>query len=262
MTAEDTGVWVYAVTASPREPATLPVGVAGEPVRTVNSEGLIAFVGTVGLDEFGTAALHRHLEDLDWLEVVARAHDAVVAAVAHGTATIPLRLATVCSDDNRVLTLLEQHRAEFDAALRRVAGRAEWGVRAYADPDRQSAEDDESGAAGGPGARYLARRRHALTAREAFAQAVAGDADEVHTVLMRVAAAARRQPPTSPVLTGTREWMPLNGTYLVDEERTAEFTDAVTDSDRAHDRLRLELSGPWPPYSFTGMAENGQEETP
>ncbi|EME22226.1 GvpL/GvpF family gas vesicle protein [Rhodococcus triatomae] len=260
MTADDTGVWVYAVTWSPPPEVTLPPGVAGEPVRTVDTAGLTAFVGTVGLDDFGEEALRRHFEDLDRLEVVARAHDAVVAALAHDTVTIPLRLATVCADDGRVRALLTEHGTAFADALRRVTGRSEWGVRAFADPEGHESGAPETGGGGGPGARYLAQRRHAMTAREAYAQAVSGDADRVHTTLAELAAAARQQPPTSPVLTGTREWMPLNGSYLVDNAQANRFAETVTSLDRTLDRLRLELTGPWPPYSFAGIDADVREE--
>ena len=43
---------------------------------------LTAAVGTVGLDEFGEEGLRRNLEDLDWLAATARAHDAVISAIA------------------------------------------------------------------------------------------------------------------------------------------------------------------------------------
>ncbi len=77
MTADD-GVWLYGITADSIDDSQLAgiTGVAGEPVRTVVEAGLGAVVGTVSLSEFGQEPLQRHLEDLDWLTVVARAHDA------------------------------------------------------------------------------------------------------------------------------------------------------------------------------------------
>jgi hypothetical protein len=45
--------------------------------------------------------------------------------------------------------------------------------------------------------------------------------------------------------------MVLNGAYLVDVTRADEFADAVDSSAAVQPALRLELTGPWPPYSFT-----------
>ena len=66
-------VWVYALTE--RGGAALPgvTGVAGGPVRLVDADGLTAVVSSVSLEEFGEEALRRNLEDLAWLEAVARA---------------------------------------------------------------------------------------------------------------------------------------------------------------------------------------------
>ena len=55
--------------------------------------GLTAIVGDVGDRDYGEAALRRHLEDLDWLARTARAHHAVLAAVAERGPVVPMRLA-------------------------------------------------------------------------------------------------------------------------------------------------------------------------
>ncbi|GAA3355391.1 hypothetical protein GCM10017744_017750 [Streptomyces antimycoticus] len=47
---------------------------------------------------------------------------------------IPLRFATLYHDDDRVRAMLQERREDFTATLRRVAGRTEWGVKAYVDP--------------------------------------------------------------------------------------------------------------------------------
>jgi hypothetical protein len=259
---DGTGVWVYAVVGGGRYGDELPAGVAAERVRTIEAAGLTAVVGTVGLDDFGEAALRRNLEDLDWLETTARAHDAVVGAVARTADAVPLRLATVCTDDEHVRALLAESRCDFEAALRQVAGRAEWGVRAIADTTARPAPDVGTNAPGGAGARYLARRRAELSSREDIERALAAEAESVHTTLLRLAAMGRRQSPTAPALAGTRAWMPLNGTYLVDRDRAREFAEAVASLDRDHERLRLELTGPWPPYSFTGIERDAGREPP
>jgi len=76
------GIWVYAVVRAEHadDRVTGLHGVAAEPIRVVATDDLAAVVGAVGLDEFGHDALHRNLEDLDWVANTARAHDAVITA--------------------------------------------------------------------------------------------------------------------------------------------------------------------------------------
>jgi hypothetical protein len=44
--------------------------------------------------------------------------------------------------------------------------------------------------------------------------------------------------------------MLLNAAYLLDAADGATFTAAVAGQATAHPELRVELTGPWPPYSF------------
>ncbi|KSZ57790.1 gas vesicle protein GvpFL [Rhodococcus pyridinivorans KG-16] len=254
---DTTGIWMYAVTdgtlvGHETEGAS---GVAGEQVRTVQEGGLTAVVGTVPLDDFGEAALARNLEDLDWLERVARTHDSVVAGLARHVSVVPLRLATVCLDDERVRALLTEHREQFASALALVTGRTEWGVKAFADRKALTAavaEAHAEGAGSGTGTAYLLRRRAQLAAQESVERDAAERAAEIHERLLRVSAAGRRSAPTDPALSGSHEWMLLNGTYLVDDDRTDEFRSEVEELGSLNPGIRLETSGPWPPYSFAG----------
>ncbi|AXY54803.1 gas vesicle protein GvpFL [Rhodococcus ruber] len=251
-------MWLYAVTDDRLAEGDLGglAGVAGEAVRAVGSGGLTAVVGSVPLAVFGEEPLKRNLEDLSWLEATARAHDAVVSTVAQRGPAVPLRLATVYLDDARVRDLLDERQADFESALTLVTGRTEWGVKAYG--DRQAladavAEAQIAGSAKGSGTAYLLRRRAQLAAQESVERDAAARADEIHSRLLRQAAAGRRQPATDPALSGRRDWMVLNGTYLVDDDRADEFARAVEELRKEYRGIRLELTGPWPPYSFAGV---------
>ncbi|MFC4003139.1 GvpL/GvpF family gas vesicle protein [Prauserella oleivorans] len=256
---EGIGRWLYVVARSLDHGVLEGLrGVAGEPVHAIENEDLVALVSPASLDEFGEEALHRNLEDLDWLAETARAHDDVVAAADRAAAAVvPLRLATVYLDDDRVRSLLAQRRADFAAALDLVAGRTEWGVKAYADPDELvAAAEPTAGSGGGAGTAYLLKRKAQLSARERAEQAAADHAGELHEALAALSVAARRHPPQDPKLSGRSGWMVLNGAYLVDDARGDEFARTVErlGADRAG--VRLELTGPWPPYSFAGLEEN------
>ncbi|MEU1981133.1 GvpL/GvpF family gas vesicle protein [Nocardia sp. NPDC019395] len=233
-------------------------GVAGETVRVVAEDPLAAIVGSVPLEVFGEAPLRRNLEDLDWLAATARAHDVVVAAVVGRAAAVPLRLATVFLDDERVRELLRDQRPALEAALVLVSGRTEWGVKVYGDRGALTAAVAEARAAGegsarGAGTAYLARRRAQLSAQETVENDAAQRAETIHSRLTRRAAAGRRQATTDPALSGRRDWMVLNGTYLVDNDRSGDFAATVEALGNEFPGIRLELTGPWPPYSFAGV---------
>ncbi|GHE42870.1 gas vesicle protein [Streptosporangium violaceochromogenes] len=267
-----TGVYLYAVAeeATGAGPVDL-TGVEGIPVRTITRAGLVAYVSTVPLDRFGEEPLRRSLEDLDWVEETARAHHGVVEAVAETAPAAPVRLATVYSGDGQVRDLLDRRRDDFRAVLSQIAGRREWGVKAYAGQATSSpgGVPAASGAAGterpekseeaeSPGKAYLRRRQASLRGREERWREAAARADHVHAALAAVAAADRRHRPQDPRLSGRPEWMVLNGAYLVEEGREEEFA-AVLDTLRGQG-LDLQLTGPWAPYSFIAVDFGAEAE--
>jgi hypothetical protein len=251
---DDSGVWVYGIAKSMDPEWFSGVdGVGGGRIRTLRAAGLTAAVTTVSLAEFGAEALCGHLEDLAWLESTARVHHRVIEIAAGNAPVVPLRLATVYCGDDRVAAMMAARDEELAAALGRVSGRTEWGVKAYAadvpgqDRPVQMARDDS---AARPGVAYLRQRRRQLDAGDQAKRAAVASAERIHAELGRLAAAADLRLPQDPQLSGQRERMILNGAYLVDDERSAEFEAAVHHVADQHSPVRIELTGPWPPYSF------------
>jgi hypothetical protein len=265
--SDERGIWAYAITQDARgTDLSWLAGVAGAPVRTATAAGLTVLVSDVDLAEFGEVALRRNLEDLDWLEGVARAHHEVIAVASRMFPALPTRLATVYSSDESMAAVLDGRREELLAAMRRVGGRVEWGVKAYAVPESRQPEAvrqepaAEGGApadAGGRGAglAYLKRRKEQLSARAESQRSAAAGAHEVHGHLASHAAEARLHPPQSPQLRGDRRPMMLNAAYLVDEDDGTGFASEVAAVADTHPELDLNLTGPWPPYSFTAEDE-------
>jgi hypothetical protein len=260
---EANGIWVYAITEhGDLTPLAKVRGVGGSQVRTVTAAGLTAVAEDVGLADFGEEALRRNLEDLDWLETTARAHHTVIDAVAQQGPVVPMRLATVYSDDAHITAMLTERGEDFHSALRRISGCVEWGVKAYADRQPEASDDSAasagaSGPGGGAGAAYLQRRRNQLTAQKDARRETLASAERIHAELSRYAAETRVHAPQAPQLTGIKAPMILNAAYLLDSAHGEDFAAAVAALADQYPGVRLELTGPWPPYSFAGTGGEG-----
>jgi hypothetical protein len=258
---EPQGIWVYAVAeAVPDVSLSELTGVSGGPVATVAAAGLTALTEQVPLAEFGEAALHRNLEDLDWLEQKARAHHQVIDVVAQQQPLVPMRLATVYHSEAGVTGLLAERARDFRALLDRIRARREWGVKAYAAPPQAAAEaagqaTGSSSKAAGAGAAYLNRRRHERSAQEEARQAAMTSTTSIHDTLSGLAVAVRLHPPQAPQLHGNKLPMLLNAAYLLDDEQAGAFASEVRRLAAEHPSVQLELTGPWPPYSFAELPE-------
>jgi hypothetical protein len=240
--------------------------VAGAPARQLEHHGLIAVVSQVPEAEFAEEPLRARLEDLDWLTATARAHQNVIDALTGVTTPLPLRMATVFRDDSAVRVMMERREDAFRHALDRLEGRVEWGVKIYM-------ENDEGDGAGDTGAGtenaapkamsgrdYLRQRRMRTTAREEQWRKVEEFSRRLHESLSAHAEDSRLHAPQNPQLSGVSGRNVLNAAYLVPRSRSEEF---VTLVDRTKDDtpgIRVELTGPWAAYSFTGLADESAGE--
>ncbi|WP_432136655.1 MULTISPECIES: GvpL/GvpF family gas vesicle protein [unclassified Streptomyces] len=273
--------YAYAVlhaNAAPRPRALAAVrGVAQAPVTMVTSGSLAAAVSAVPEEAFSQAALQVRLEDLGWLEATARAHHLVVDTLAARTSVLPLRLATVYLDDDRVREMLHAHEAAFNASLDRLADHVEWGVKIYAEapptprpPDASAdASADASVDDAAPGRAYLRHRRHQRQTRE-DAGRVAREAVRRTEQQARELAVehARHRPEQGPLTRATEAEGAAaqetsrktsrtppgenvaNDAYLVPRRLSDEFRDRVAHAADDLPGIRVEITGPWAPYSF------------
>ncbi|QFG25195.1 GvpL/GvpF family gas vesicle protein [Actinomadura sp. WMMB 499] len=262
--ARDELSYVYAV--GPRGPelaraAPELTGLQDRPVHTVEAGGLAAVVSRVPEAQFGEEGFKAQLEDLGRLEVIARTHHGVVDALFRAVTVLPLRLATVYRDDERVAAMLEESRTEFGGLLDRLAGHLECGVKVYAlppDPRNAPSAPARTGGAGGergaagsnPGRDYLRRRKAQRTRHEDSAREAAETAARVREVAAAHAVdRVAHRPQQGELATGEGRNI-TNEAYLVPAGTTGAFAEAVRAAARDLPGVRVEVTGPWAPYSF------------
>jgi len=258
---EGHALWAYCVTREGHPPAV--TGVNGSSVERVEDKGLAALVSRVPLAEFGEEPLRRNLNDLGWLERVARSHEAVLErALDHGS-IVPLRICTIFADESGVTRMLSDQETALRGALDALAGRQEWGVKLLV--DRAALENvaaerlppEEAAEAQGAGGAYMLRRRHERHLREEADRLAEGLADDVPARLLDWASDAVVNPPQNRELSGHEGDMLLNAAYLVEIGKVDRLRELVDELQERHRGLgaRLELTGPWPPYNFVPRTE-------
>lgn len=107
-----------------------------------------------------------------------------------------------------------------------------------------------------PGTAYLLRRRAERDAGAGHREYGTAVADRLHAELARIAAADRLLAPQDATLSGRREEMVLNATYLVRRVDEDEFSRADAEgSTAAGNAVQVVPTGPWPPFSFATVGE-------
>ena len=256
---DETATYLYGLVQRERAPllARAPRGLPGTGrVRALDAgDGLWLVVADAPLSRYGSAPLEARLRDLEWVAACATAHEAVVEFAARAATTVPLKLFTLFSGDERAVAHIRRLRPTIDRVLGRVAGRQEWGVRVRLDEGdarRRQVDRARRATAGvSSGTRFLVLKKEQQQAvREALARG-REDVDAAFEALAGVADDARRRPPDA--VEGAARLV-LDATFLLPPARLARFKKVARTAATRLGRhgYELTLSGPWPPYNFVG----------
>jgi gas vesicle protein GvpL/GvpF len=240
-------LWVYGVSASDETCDTR--GIDSAEVFAVRQDDLTAYASVLPAARFEREPLMAQLEDLERVEVLARAHEGVVEALREQAAVLPCRLCTIYSGEPALRAMLEREQETLRATLERLRDAEEWGLKLLHEPLPAA---DAPGPASGTA--YLAAKREAREAAERARTELDGLAAEVHARLAEHADAAVVGRPQDRRLSGHEGEMLLNGSYLVPVAQGAGFRALVEQLDERYGRdgLTFQLTGPWAPYHFAG----------
>jgi hypothetical protein len=253
------GLYLYGIVyAEVRITGELPGVDRDHDVFLLEGNELAAIVSSVPLEEFDEEQLRENLNEVAWLEEKARAHEAVLEALIESTTVVPTRLCTIFRDEKQVREMMAREGPALVEALGRLQGKAELGVKVFAEPgalERAAVERAKEGSEGeplSPGAAYMDRRRREARARENAEEIADGWAQSINQRLADCAAEALLNPLQRRELSGHEGDMLLNGVYLVENEEVGRFRELVFELGEDYRRrgVAVELTGPWPAYNF------------
>ena len=250
MTASATYVYCIVSSKQPLQATKIPAGPPGTaavralPIRP----GRYLIVSEAPLAEYGEAPLSAKLSDLEWVSRAAVAHEAVTQAFMSADAVVPLKLFTLFTSDERALEQIGSGWKRVDALIRRPARHEEWGVRLVFDETR--APRDNAAAAAPSGRGYLMAKRQQLAATSKQSGTMRKTAAGVLKKLRPLARDVRQRAVTTPPESRSR--LLLDAAFLVPRAKAGRFQKSVEASAKqiAPDGYALQLTGPWPPYSF------------
>jgi hypothetical protein len=205
------------------------------------------------------------LHDSAWLESRVRCHQDVLETLSSTSNVVPMRFCTIYLSEARVQEMLALYHDDFTKALDYLAGRQEWGVKAYYDKDllaHHVEETDESilslkaeGAGKSNGLAYFTRKKLAETIVEHVERTSDACAQDSHTRLAACAVASSLLPVQTKEAAGRQEEMVFNGAYLIDKEKITLFKAELEKLGNEYGPrgFSYDLTGPWPPYNFVSM---------
>jgi gas vesicle protein GvpL/GvpF len=248
--------YVYCIVSSkqPLPTTNTPAGPPGTAaVRALEIRpGRYLIVSDAPLVEYGEGPLTAKLSDLEWVSRAAVAHEAVTQSFMMSSppadAVVPMKLFTLFTSDQRAIEEVGTGWKRIEGLIRRLNKQEEWGVRLVFDETRAPKEDQTAAAASGRGYLMAKRQHHAATARHTTG--MRKTAVDVLKKLRPLAREVRQRAVTTPPESRSR--LLFDAAFLVPRSKGARFQKSVEASAKkiAPGGYALQLSGPWPPYSF------------
>jgi hypothetical protein len=243
----ESALYLYGVSRVPaKKPGrvTSP-GVDGiHPVDTVLCGEFLCWVSSVDAIAF-SQELESNLENLEWLAMHGVRHQQVVGEIAEKETIVPARFGTLFSSEEALLKDVELRRSALKRVFDRIADSDEWGVKVFAEeqPTPPASEPARSGR------EYLQQKAARVRKRpERNDREVQQLAEALEKVATGSAPAGK--------VSGAQPGLLWQATFLVSRSRRSQWDRVLRDFLKQwQGRRRIEVTGPWPPYSFVSDAK-------
>ena len=258
------GLYLYCLARFDRLPPSplLGRGLDGQNSLVVAiCQDLAAVWSPVPVDDFCGPEAEERLRDLTWIGPRVIRHQEVVAGVMRHSPVLPARFGTIFSSLANLEKVLQRHYDTIAGFLKRLTDQEEWAVKGLLDrPGAKEklfslklAREAESLEALSPGKRYFEEQRLRAACDQELQRWVQEVCREVWTDLRYYAAETRERRLLSREVTGSDKDMVWNWALLMPRQAVGGFQALIQDvnAQYAERGLRLECTGPWPPYSFT-----------
>lgn len=225
------------------------IGIDKEEVTTVSFNDIAAVVSKTEIDQFdedGEETLTQYIAK----------HQQVIEFVMQTHPVIPMKFGTAAEDKNEVLEMLDRVYIQFKSAFNKFRDKVELAVQVFWDEETaipeivaNNAEIQELLA------QFTASGSNDIHARitigKAIHDVISKKQEAVITDIQNYLLPYAVDFASNKLLT---EDMTMNGAFLVEKQREAEFDDRVNEiSDKYDGNLQFKYIGPMPPYSFVNI---------
>ena len=257
-------IYLYCVTSI--EPDLKEAKDLANDVYFINHKGLYAVVRDVEESEFGEEGLKRNMADLEWVKTNATLHERIIEQVMRNVYVIPFKFGTLFNTDESLKAMLAEYGEEFEAILRKLENKEEWGVKIYCnteklkagavndDPEILKIENQISSSPPGK-AFFLEKKKAELLAQSTNAR-INESGQESFGLLKELSFEARINKLLPREVTERADDMVLNSAFLVGKDEVGDFISMV-DTLKMHYENKgffIDCTGPWPPYNFCGLS--------
>jgi hypothetical protein len=206
--------------------------------------GFLCWVSQVDQSAFAKA-LETNMENLDWLAEHGVRHQEAVAEIARNATIVPARFGTLFSGPAALEKNIRSREKALNQVFEKIADADEWGVKVF---NERQPHTPAVTAAAATGREYQQEKAARIKRRPESSN------EEVRELGDALASVARDSAPSGKVSGGQVDLV-WQATFLVPRKKHAQWERVLREFvERWSGTRRIEVNGPWPPYSFVGDA--------
>ena len=233
MGTENERVYLYAIADHP--PQWSRQGIQGAPVRNLLYREIAAVTSPIDRLPISPTAKEVLL------------HEEIIEELLSCCTVLPARFGVVLAGEGTVLAALQTHYEQFAVTLDHVRGRVELGLRVMWSSEEAPASPQKQPLATESGRAYLLSSLEQERQLNEWNDKARALAEPIHNALAAIACDSTHKLLETPRLL-------LTAAYLLDREHVAGFQQVIVALQSTHTNLHFLCTGPWPAYSFAGIA--------
>jgi len=263
------GLYLYCIRLQTNETIEVLKTISGEEkIQIIPYLELEAVTSEVSIEEFSSEEIQKKAEeDLEWIKGKAQIHEEVIEqAMRTNNSTIipviPMQFGVIFKSKEKLQETLYDNLEKFRKSLEFLAGRQEWGVKAFLNQkvfeeflekgneellaQKREAESLPKGLA------FFAKKKVASKIDEIKGKELDKITNEIYESLSHSAVNLYKAKILEKDFTLMTEEMILNGFYLIKGSVLNEFKEKAEKFKEKFKPLgiEIEMSGPWPSYHF------------
>ena len=257
-------IYVYCLSDSLPDPGCEKIS---QGLISVPAGAFYAVVKPVSEAEFSEENLKINLSDIQWLESNVREHVAVISMIMEQNTVIPFKFGTIFNNENSLLKFVEDYEESLVGNMLYIEWKEEWSVKIYCDRKVLTGQIDELSEdaasleqqimASSPGKAFLLKRKKTDLIENEMDRLCKKYGQGYFNEFNRLSVSVSLNNLLPKELTGRNEEMILNAAFLISKERAIDFISTARTLKKLYSSLGfyLELTGPWPPFSFISIKE-------
>jgi hypothetical protein len=235
-------LYVYGVTEIPEKPFSVTseavdgLGV----VEPIAEAGYLCWASRVSRQEFALE-LQQNMQNLEWLAACSIRHQKVLSEIGEVTQVLPARFGTVFLSPDSLLADFREKLPNLETVFRRIADADEWGIKIFGTAQSRTI----AAVSASSGIDYLKQKSAALQSSSA-----ARRDEEAEAFGEELAGLSEASVPGGKASSG-QPGLLWSASFLVKRSQKKRFDQLLKKyAERWSGSRRIDVSGPWPPYSF------------